>query len=189
MPALPSFMSYRPQLKDKVKSSFAIARKRLEGGPSTSSITPPAPSSLEVLDIGSDGGKDSLDFHDAGSPTTYPDLRAPSPRLQLELNLRSEEEQLSDWFATSFPRPQPSPNPRSHLPSKSIDASVYSQEDELENEILRGEDVFEERIEMMASGDVIANLQAMNVRTRDLGGALDLIFINRPRALVAFGQR
>jgi hypothetical protein len=119
---------------------------------------------LEVLDIGSDGGKDSLDFHDAGSPTTYPDLRAPSPHLQLELNLRSEEEQLSDWFATSFPRPQPSPNPRSHLPSKSIDASVYSQEDELENEILRGEDVFEERIEMMASGDVIANLQAMNVR-------------------------
>lgn len=198
MPALPSFMSYRPQLKDKVKSSFAIAKKRLEGGPSNSSIAQPTqttPSSSElVLDIGSDGGKDSMDFYDAGSPQfgqpQGPVLKAPSPRLQLELNLRAEEEGLSDWFATSFPRPEPSPNPRGNGKPTTIEEEF--SDDEGGNEILRGEEVFENRIETMSSGDVIANLEAMNVRSQSTLARdthLDHFYIHRPRVSVDFDQR
>ncbi|KAF5323113.1 hypothetical protein D9611_009235 [Ephemerocybe angulata] len=167
MPALPSFMSYRPQL-GKVKSSFALAKRRLEGGPSTSSISQQPTTSQEVLDIGDSYGKNSMDFFDAGPSalseenmqTQTPNFRGSSPHLQLDLDLSTDTDQFSDWFSTSFPRPEPSP--KGHGLRNPLTILEAESEDEGDGDLVREEEVFEDSIEMMPSGDVIANLEAMN---------------------------
>jgi hypothetical protein len=92
--------------------------------------------------------------------TNLTPLRA--SKLQLELDLSPDLEPLSDWFSTSFPRPDPSPNgkgkqapvsAKSELPYAESDSDGLVTEDEA---LTGGMGRYSQR-------DLLASLQAMGV--------------------------
>jgi len=112
MPALPSFITYKPGRKTKaaIKAPFFLLR----GEPSTSSATAsPVQNSVpaDVIDINDHSPSYSLDF-DGGKPIDiyenpivdevlrYRPAGTASPQVQLDIDF--SEETLTNWFPPDF---------------------------------------------------------------------------------------
>ncbi|KDR77312.1 hypothetical protein GALMADRAFT_246668 [Galerina marginata CBS 339.88] len=180
MPALPSFITYKPGRRTKaaIKSPFSLLR----GEPSTSFIPPPVPPlppsyvHAEVIDINDQGPRYSLDF-DGGKPIDEseknlvdeePRYKRPDPSAspQVQLDIDVSPEALTDWFAANFLS-----EPFTEAPT----ASTSGLRNEISNASAAGglaglngsggritADDDAESHYSTSSEDVIANLQAMN---------------------------
>jgi len=107
MPALPSFITYRPGKKAKaaIKAPFSLLRG--DNNSTTSSTSQQQPTTTDVIDI--NNSRYSLDF-DGGKPSgsfeqdVFDDLRSsqlnlttgPSPQVELDIDLSSNV--FSDWL-------------------------------------------------------------------------------------------
>jgi len=144
-----------------VKSPF---KRRADGPgtPSTSSFQPlQQVRSHEVINIGpyERNGSDG-DFREFTSQLPRPEDEnsVPTLPLQLELDLRSDPEDLSNWFSSNFPRGDLSP----HLLNQQPKGAGPSVQDKSER-FLTGEQVLADNVSSTAASVVINSLETMNV--------------------------
>jgi hypothetical protein len=192
MPALPSFINYKPGRKTRaaIKSPFSLLR----GDPSASTATASPLQNLiteDVIDINDNPSRHSLDF-DGGKPIdTYDNTlmgerlgqraEIASPQVQLP-DIDFSREPLTDWFSANFPQSEGSsravegPKPsgsglRNEVANMSASTGSLGLKDGMKGmEESSGvgdddedEDEDDESSPTSSSEDVLANLRAMDV--------------------------
>ena len=177
MSALSSFIStYKPGRKTNLKAALRSPFGKRRYDPTSSAPHPFA--APDVIDINHDSPSErrtsSLDFFDPNIPSPDAEGRVvygrndSFPPVKLELDLSPEP--LGDWFSTFPQTPEASASGLQRNGESSSAGRMQTTENGNLNDGIKEEDEDEEGMELASSSeDVIANLEAMDVRTYSYG--------------------